>query len=146
MKKIFKLFIIFILFPVLVYSLQADNKQKELQRQNQETLDHLIMLGNAYNDTTEATIREDLERNIRFEVEHWIADNTDSIIRIWQEELIEKGIETEEKTPSEILEKIKENVLAEVKECKIPEIILKTLSVQTAETYRQLINFGEQGK
>ena len=125
-----------LLLPLAVFAQgNKQNKwQQNLERRNEQTIQHLQMLGYSYNRTEKAEVKERIAKSIDREIEHWYMENMGTINRLQQEE----------GKPVENLDK--QQLATEVKAGKIPEIMYKTVPEQTANQLKQRAEMRREGK
>ena len=135
MKKILILTLT-LLLPLAVFAQgNKQNKwQQNLERRNEQTIQHLQMLGYSYNRTEKAEVKERIAQSIDREIEHWYMENMGAINRLQQEE--GKPVENVDK----------QQFAAEVKAGRIPEIMYKTVPEQTANQLKQRAEMRREGK
>ena len=125
-----------LLLPLAIFA--QGNKQNKweqnLERRNEQTIQHLQMLGYSYNRTEKAEVKERIAQSIDREIEHWYMENMGTINRLQQEE----------GKPVENLDK--QQLATEVKAGKIPEIMYKTVPEQTANQLKQRAEMRREGK
>lgn len=132
-----------LLLPFAVFA-QANKPltkaQQNLQKRNEQTLQHLQMLGRSYNRINKTEVKEQIAQNIDREIEHWYMENMQTINQAQQEEAMKDGKTVEN------LNIDKQQLAAEVKAGKIPEIMYKTVSEQTAKQLKQRAEMQNAGK
>lgn len=132
-----------LLLPFAVFA-QANKPltkaQQNLQKRNEQTLQHLQMLGRSYNRINKTEVKEQIAQNIDREIEHWYMENMQTINQARQEEAMKDGKTVEN------LNIDKQQLAAEVKAGKIPEIMLKTLPEKTAERIKQNMDMEKKAK
>ena len=132
-----------LLLPFAVFA-QANKPltkaQQNLQKRNEQTLQHLQMLGRSYNRINKTEVKEQIAQNIDREIEHWYMENMQTINQAQQEEAMK------ENKPVEDLNIDKQQLAAEVKAGKIPEIMYKTVSDQVAVQLKQRAEMQNAGK
>ena len=125
-----------LLLPLAVFAQgNKQNKwQQNLERRNEQTIQHLQMLGYSYNRTEKAEVKERIAQSIDREIEHWYMENMGTINRLQQEE----------GKPVENLDK--QQLATEIKAGKIPEIMYKSVPEQTANQLKQRAEMRREGK
>ena len=125
-----------LLLPLAVFAQgNKQNKwQQNLERRNEQTIQHLQMLGYSYNRTEKAEVKERIAQSIDREINHWYMENMGTINRLQQEE--GKPVENVDK----------QQLATEVKAGKIPEIMYKTVPEQTANQLKQRAEMRREGK
>ena len=139
MKKILILTLT-LLLPLAVFA--RGNKplskwQQNLQKRNEQTVNHLLMLGHTYNHTNDLEIIEQLSKGIEMEIDHWYMENMQTITQAEQEKAMKEGKDLGDVYSEEYINKKKQELAAEVKAGKIPEIMLTTVSPKFAEQIKQ---------
>ena len=123
-----------LLLPLAVFA--QGNKQNKweqnLERRNEQTIQHLQMLGYSYNRTEKAEVKERIAQSIDREINHWYMENMQTVTQ-----------ETNENTDPNAT---KQQLAAEVKAGKIPEIMYKTVPEQTANQLKQRAEMRREGK
>ncbi len=131
-----------LLLPLVVFA-QANKPltkaQQNLQKRNEQTLQHLQMLGRSYNRINKTEVKEQIAQNIDREIEHWYMENMQTINQAQQEEAMKEG------KPVENLNIDKQQLAAEVKAGKIPEIMYKTVSENFAAQLKQRAEMQSAG-
>ena len=125
-----------LLLPLAVFAQgNKQNKwQQNLERRNEQTIQHLQMLGYSYNRTEKAEVKERIAQSIDREINHWYMENMGTINRLQQEE--GKPVENVDK----------QQLATEVKAGRIPEIMYKTVPEQTANQLKQRAEMRREGK
>ncbi len=138
MKKLLVLTLT-LLLPLAIFAqgnkANKTNKwQQNLERRNEQTIQHLQMLGHSYNRIEKAEVKERIAQNIDMEIEHWYMENMETINRVQQEEGKPDG------------DLDKQQLAAEVKAGRIPEIMYKTVPEQTAMQLKRRAEMRREGK
>ena len=134
MKKILILTLTLFLLPLAVFA--QGNKplsqwEQKMQKRNEQILQRLQMLSRAYNRIEKADVKEKISKGIDMEVEHWYSENMQTVTKMEQEQAMKEG-----KTIKD-LSNIKQQLATEIKAGKMPELMLKTVSNQAAEQFKQ---------
>ena len=143
MKKILALILTLFLLPLISFA--QGNKpltkwQQNLQKRNKQTLQHLQILGQAYQNADNMETKDNISRQIEMEINFWYMENIQTINQAKQEEARQAGKEVKDIFSEEYANKIKQELAAEVKTGKIPEIIQQSIPGQKAT---QLNRFAE---
>lgn len=143
MKKLLVLTLT-LLLPLAVFAVGNQGKgQQNSQRRNEQTIRHLQALGRQYNRADKAEMKEQLSKKIDTIFEHWYMENEPKLVAIQQQVEIKQPSENlqpeEPKEPAQIKtgETLKQEMLAEIKAGKLPELMLKTVPAQFALQIKQ---------
>lgn len=130
-----------LLLPMIVFAQgnKQNKAQQNLQKRNEQTLQHLQMLGRSYNRINKTEVKEQIAQDIDREIEHWYMENMLTINQAQQEEAIKDGKTVEN------LNIDKQQLAAEVKAGKIPEIMYKTVSENFAIQLKQRAEMQNAG-
>ena len=147
MKKIIVMIISICMLPMLGLA-KNNNKglskwEQNLQKRNIQTIEHIGMLGRIYQNTESAEEKAGISENIEMEVRHWYDENRMNIIRGKQEEGMKENKAISEITPEEEQEEQKKMV-EEIKNGKIPELMLKVLPSKEAQKFKQRNEMAER--
>ena len=117
--------------------------QQDLRKRNDIIIHSLQNMGRSYNTVNNAEVKEKIASRISMEVERWCMSNTPKIISFQQRQQImqteqkgKKGQKANNSFSKKDMEKVKQEIIAEVKNGKIPEIMLKTASQEFARKIR----------
>ncbi len=119
MKKLLVLTLT-LLLPLAIFA--RGNKQNKaeqnLQQRNEQTISHLISLSRSYKHIDKAEIKEKISQSIDREIEHWYMENMQTV--------------TQETNENADPNTTKQQLAAEIKGGKVPEMMLKSVSEETA--------------
>ncbi|MCR5504430.1 MAG: hypothetical protein K6E94_02515 [Elusimicrobiaceae bacterium] len=148
--------------------------QQNLQKRNEQIVRRLQNLGRAYNKADKKEIKEEISKNIDMEFDRWYLENMQVLSSVEKKQVAEKREPIKEKLirPGESLmdfseelqqeesntppqeepaqmkdpEQLRQEMLAEIKAGKIPEIMYKTVSDQVAVQLKQRAEMQNKGK
>lgn len=142
MKKILVLTLVLLLPFVL--SAQGNNQKKwqqNLQKRNEVVIQNLQNMSRYYNMATSTEVKEKITRSIDMEVERWCMSNTPKIISFQQRQQVmqtgQKGKKANNSFSKKDMAKVKQELIAEIKNGKIPDIMLETVSPKFATQIKQ---------